>query len=558
MANTLHNILTGTELHFAKIFTSPAVPSSIPTFVGQTYYNTSSNVFYIAIGTSSVNDWQPIVTTESVNPQSGTTYTVLTSDNGKLINMTSSSARTVTLLSAPVNGFNLTIFDGSGNALTNNIDIVTTGSDQFYNTLTTLKMVSNYSAVHITYDASTSKWLGQGQYIGDTLLVDNIFDTASIIDTTDLTKKISFQLNAAATGTATTLIATQTTNRSISFPDVTDTLTANAATQTLSNKTFSNNTNTTGITNDTNPVIVKSAQPVQFNNAGNTFHSSIQAGNNTSNLIWTLPIVAPTIGAFLSSTDTAGTLAWSGTVPANQTTVASATNINALTSSFTTVVITGATATNINGIVAGTPGQRITIINFVTNFVTLVSGSGSASAANRIGGSGDLNLRLSPGFSMDLIYNASNSLWYPIQTSAATIPGNLFTAAVGFIGEQQNSFGTGFSTLAPGWVELATKSLGIGQWMVSGLIQLSTGMAGGSDECSIYVGTDPIVNPAVAPVNRVIGQNSLLNNYGQQMIISPVFIDLSAGASSVYLNLYTSSNFGGSDASAYLTAIRYC
>lgn len=61
--------------------------------------------------------------------------------------------------------------------------------------------------------------------------------TFKIVDSSDTTKKIA--LNAGGTtGTTTTLIAAQTANRDITFPDATTTLVGTDATQTISNKTY--------------------------------------------------------------------------------------------------------------------------------------------------------------------------------------------------------------------------------------------------------------------------------------------------------------------------------
>lgn len=500
-SKTLHKNLTSDELHYSKIQTNPAPPSSIPTYLGESYYNTASNIFYIAIGTASVNDWEPVVTVESVNPQTGTTYTVLTTDNGKLINMTSSSARTVTLLEAPANGFSVTIFDGSGNAYTNNLDVVTTGSDNFYDGTALLKVVSNYGSIHLVYDQSTSKWLAQSQFIGSALLVDHIFDTMTIVDEVDKTKQIAISAGGGTTGTKTTIASSQTADRVLTLPNVTDTLVGLAATQTLSNKTV------TGLTNTTNPIVMQGATEVRFNNAGNTFYSSIKGGNNTGNLAWTLPIVAPTAGQFLSSSDTSGTLAWSGTAPASQTTVASAANINALTSSFTTVVITGSTATNINGIVAGSPGQRITIINFVTNFVTLAQNSGSATAPNRIAQAYNLNIVIPPGYAIDLVYNSSNSLWYIMQSCGTSIPGGSTQSSIsaGFIGETIRSYVTSGS-ISTSVTSLTSIPLTAGIWDISCVIQLA--VSGGS---GIVWGGISSSNSSIVPNN--IGDNYISQNF---------------------------------------------
>jgi hypothetical protein len=60
-------------------------------------------------------------------------------------------------------------------------------------------------------------------------------------DGTDTTKKLSVELSGATTATATTLTASQTTNRTVTLPDATDTLVGKATTDTFTNKTFDAN-----------------------------------------------------------------------------------------------------------------------------------------------------------------------------------------------------------------------------------------------------------------------------------------------------------------------------
>src|SRR5271165_4229295 len=62
---------------------------------------------------------------------------------------------------------------------------------------------------------------------------------------TDGSKNLSITISpSATTGTSTTLTAAQTANRVLTLPDATDTLTGNAATQTLTNKTLDFSANT--------------------------------------------------------------------------------------------------------------------------------------------------------------------------------------------------------------------------------------------------------------------------------------------------------------------------
>lgn len=67
--------------------------------------------------------------------------------------------------------------------------------------------------------------------------------TTAIVDNSDPTKKILFDA-AGTTGTTTTLLSSQTTSKTLTLPDATDTLVGKATTDTFTNKSISGSTNT--------------------------------------------------------------------------------------------------------------------------------------------------------------------------------------------------------------------------------------------------------------------------------------------------------------------------
>jgi hypothetical protein len=81
----------------------------------------------------------------------------------------------------------------------------------------------------------------------DTVVMRATTDTLSnkqIGDPTDITKAIAFTLSGATTAKTLTLISAHTNNRSLTFPDTTDTLTGKATTDILTNKTINASSNT--------------------------------------------------------------------------------------------------------------------------------------------------------------------------------------------------------------------------------------------------------------------------------------------------------------------------
>jgi hypothetical protein len=73
--------------------------------------------------------------------------------------------------------------------------------------------------------------------------------TTQFVDNADATKELDVELGGAGTGTKTTIVASQTGNRSVTLPDATDTLMGKATTDTMTNKTFDADGTGNSITN---------------------------------------------------------------------------------------------------------------------------------------------------------------------------------------------------------------------------------------------------------------------------------------------------------------------
>lgn len=81
------------------------------------------------------------------------------------------------------------------------------------------------------------------------LLATPTITTPVIADSTTLTKDMTFDLSGATAATTTTVAVSQSTDRTLTFPDATDTLVARATTDTLTNKTLGD-TNTINAQSD--------------------------------------------------------------------------------------------------------------------------------------------------------------------------------------------------------------------------------------------------------------------------------------------------------------------
>jgi hypothetical protein len=100
----------------------------------------------------------------------------------------------------------------------------------------------------------------------------------------------------------------------ITLPTVTSTLATLAGTETLTNKTLGQ-------------TVVNTGNAIRFNNASNTFYTSLRGANVASNsIVITLPASVPSAGQFLQSTDTSGTLTWGS--PSNPLAIVAANDSN--------------------------------------------------------------------------------------------------------------------------------------------------------------------------------------------------------------------------------------
>ena len=148
--------------------------------------------------------------------------------------------------------------------------------DFYYNTTTTTFRQYISGAWHNTVGDDLT------QTLTNKSLVDN---TTSIVGNADATKKINFTA-AGTTATTTTVQSSQTINRTLTLPDVTDTLVALAATQSLSNKQIAYSVATDSTTTGANTTIgAFTTGLVRLTNTSLTSISGVPAGTSGQILI---------------------------------------------------------------------------------------------------------------------------------------------------------------------------------------------------------------------------------------------------------------------------------
>ena len=172
------------------------------------------------------------------------------------------------------------------------------------------------------------------QTLSNKSLVDS---TTSIVDVGDNTKTIKFDA-AGTTGTSTTLLSSQTANRVLTMPDVTDTLVARTTTDTLTNKSL--------VDSSTSIVDVgDNTKTIKFDAAGTTGTSTTLLSSQTANRVLTMPNVTDTLVA--------------------RTTTDTLTN-KSLVDSSTSIVDVGDNTKTINFDAAGTTGTSTTLLSSQT------------------------------------------------------------------------------------------------------------------------------------------------------------------------------------------------
>ena len=189
------------------------------------------------IAFSAASNGTGITTTISAANATASTVSLPTDTNAQIISRLSTDQGANRVKNKDLEAGTTAIVDSSDTSK----KIVFTASGNSTGVVTTIAGTSTSTATLSlppatdTLVARTSTDTGANRLQNKELSNDNV----KHVDASDTSKKIAFSSSGATTSTTTTIAAASTSNRTLTLPDATDTVVALAATQTLSNKTFS-------------------------------------------------------------------------------------------------------------------------------------------------------------------------------------------------------------------------------------------------------------------------------------------------------------------------------
>lgn len=126
--------------------------------------------------------------------------------------------------------------------------------------------------------------------------------TTTVVNVSDATKALKWSLGGATTGKTLTLISSHTNDRSITYPDATDTLVGKATTDTLTNKTLSGNT-ATNLISGSGTLTLNTSGTITVPNATDTL-----VAKTTTDTLTNKTLTSPTLTTPVLGTPSSGTL----------------------------------------------------------------------------------------------------------------------------------------------------------------------------------------------------------------------------------------------------------